>query len=227
MAGGLQTQTVYSFLTTEFMYHLLVTSAHAFSSIIMITSLPDILIKTKHWNQSTTDTPGPASILMYNNSASPISLIYNPNHNVTSPMDLSNNFPSLNNHGIPFLWTSLRNFCHPLGLTLSWSQSTQPTKQAIFISTYNTITSANLAYLFVLHVFFKHGVSFHVISNRGLEFVLDFFQSLDMSRSKNIDLVLFSFLILFSFQVIFHFFYFQNSGVKVRSDLSHCHISHI
>ena len=50
MAGGLWTQTVYSFSTTEFMYHLLVTSAHAFSSTIMITSLPDILVKTKHWN---------------------------------------------------------------------------------------------------------------------------------------------------------------------------------
>ena len=50
MAGGLWTQMVYSFSTTEFMYHLLVTSAHAFSSTIMITSLPDILVKTKHWN---------------------------------------------------------------------------------------------------------------------------------------------------------------------------------
>ena len=50
MAGGLQTQTVYSSLTTEFMYYLLGTSAYVFSSTIMITSLPDILVKTKHWN---------------------------------------------------------------------------------------------------------------------------------------------------------------------------------
>jgi len=50
MAGGLRTQTVYSSSTTEFMYHLLVISAHTFSSTIMITSLPDILVKTKHWN---------------------------------------------------------------------------------------------------------------------------------------------------------------------------------
>ena len=50
MASGLRTQTVYSSSTIEFMYHLLVTSAHAFSSTIMITSLPDILVKTKHWN---------------------------------------------------------------------------------------------------------------------------------------------------------------------------------
>jgi len=54
----------------------------------------------------------------------------------------------------------------------------QLTKQAIFISVYDTITSANLAHLFVLYVFSKHGVSFHVISNRGSEFVSNFFQSL-------------------------------------------------
>jgi len=50
MTGGLQTQTAYSSSTTEFMYYLLVTSAHMFSSTIMITSLLDILVKTKHWN---------------------------------------------------------------------------------------------------------------------------------------------------------------------------------
>ena len=50
MAGGLRTQMVYSFSTTEFMYYLLVTSAYVFSSTIMITSLLDILVKTKHWN---------------------------------------------------------------------------------------------------------------------------------------------------------------------------------
>jgi len=38
------------FLDNKFIYHLLVTSTHAFSSIIMITFLPDILVKTKHWN---------------------------------------------------------------------------------------------------------------------------------------------------------------------------------
>ena len=124
MAGSLWTQTVYSSSTTEFIYHLLVTSAHAFSSTIMITSLPDILVKTKHWNQSAADTPGLASMLMYNNFASPVSLVCDPSYNVTSPMDLSNNSISLNNHEIPFLWTSLRNFHHSLGLTLSWSQST-------------------------------------------------------------------------------------------------------
>ena len=50
MASDLQTQIVYFFLITEFMYYLLVTSAYVFSHTIMITFLPDILVKTKHWN---------------------------------------------------------------------------------------------------------------------------------------------------------------------------------
>ena len=57
----------------------------------------------------------------------------------------------------------------------------QLTKQAIFILAYNTITSIDLAYLFVLHVFSKHGIPSHITSNRGLEFVSNFFWSLDIT----------------------------------------------
>jgi len=49
------------------------------------------------------------------------------------------------------------------------------TKQAIFISAHNTIISTDLAHLFILHVFSKHGVPSHITSNRGLEFVSNFF----------------------------------------------------
>jgi len=51
-------------------------------------------------------------------------------------------------------------------------------KQGIFISTYDTITSPELAKLFVVHVFSKHGVPTHVTSDRGSEFVSHFFRSL-------------------------------------------------
>src|SRR6266481_5175925 len=51
-------------------------------------------------------------------------------------------------------------------------------KQSLFIPTYDTITSHNLAQLFVLHVFSKHGVPSHVMSNRSSEFVSHFFRSL-------------------------------------------------
>ena len=52
------------------------------------------------------------------------------------------------------------------------------TKQAIFISAHDTITSMDLAHLFILHVFSKHSIPSHVISDRGLEFVSNFFRSL-------------------------------------------------
>jgi len=51
-------------------------------------------------------------------------------------------------------------------------------KQAIFIPTHNTITSAELACLFVIHVFSKHGVPSHVMSNHSSKFVSHFFCSL-------------------------------------------------
>ena len=52
------------------------------------------------------------------------------------------------------------------------------TKQVIFIPAHDTIMSVNLACLFVLHVFSKHSIPSHITSNRGLEFVSNFFQSL-------------------------------------------------
>ena len=55
----------------------------------------------------------------------------------------------------------------------------QLTKQIIFISAHDTIMSVNLAHLFILHVFSKHGIPFYIISSRDLEFVSNFFQSLD------------------------------------------------
>jgi hypothetical protein len=59
-------------------------------------------------------------------------------------------------------------------------------KQAIFIPTYDTITSLDLARLFLLHVFSKHGVPSHVTSDRGTEFVSHFFRSL----GKALDMTL-------------------------------------
>ncbi|KAJ8506975.1 hypothetical protein ONZ45_g10598 [Pleurotus djamor] len=51
-------------------------------------------------------------------------------------------------------------------------------KQGVFISCHDTITSEGLAKLFVMHIFSKHGVPQHVTSDRGSEFVSRFFQSL-------------------------------------------------
>jgi len=51
-------------------------------------------------------------------------------------------------------------------------------KQAIFIPTHDTITSPELAKLFLLHVFSKQGVPAHITSDRSTEFVSHFFRSL-------------------------------------------------
>ena len=52
------------------------------------------------------------------------------------------------------------------------------TKQVIFIPAHDTIISADLARLFILHVFSKHSVPSHVTSDKGSEFVSNFFRSL-------------------------------------------------
>ena len=52
-------------------------------------------------------------------------------------------------------------------------------KQVLFILTHDTITSAELAKLFLLHVFSKHEVPAHITSDQGSEFVSHFFQSLE------------------------------------------------
>ena len=51
-------------------------------------------------------------------------------------------------------------------------------KQIIFIPAHDTITSMDLAHLFVLHMFSKHGVPSHITSDRDSEFVSNFFRSL-------------------------------------------------
>ena len=56
--------------------------------------------------------------------------------------------------------------------------------KCIFIPTHDTITSPDLAKLFLLHVFSKHRVPSHIISDRGSEFVSHFFRSL----SKALDI---------------------------------------
>jgi protoheme ferro-lyase len=64
------------------------------------------------------------------------------------------------------------------------------TKQALFILTHNTITSAQLAELFIIHVFSKHGVPSHVTSNRGSEFVSRFFCPLGKALNMKLHFIL-------------------------------------
>ena len=59
-------------------------------------------------------------------------------------------------------------------------------KQSIFIPTYDTCTSHDLAKLFIIHVFSKHGVPSHVTSDRGSEFVSNFFRSLGIALNMKL-----------------------------------------
>ena len=59
-------------------------------------------------------------------------------------------------------------------------------KQAIFLPTHTSITSEQLAELFVIHVFSKHGVPNHVTSDRGSEFVSAFFRALGQALSMKL-----------------------------------------
>src|SRR5258708_2697992 len=52
------------------------------------------------------------------------------------------------------------------------------TKQAIFIPSHDTVNAPQVAWLFLTHVFSKHGVPAHITSDRGSEFVSHFFHSL-------------------------------------------------
>jgi len=59
-------------------------------------------------------------------------------------------------------------------------------KQGIFIPTVDEITAQDLANLFVLHVFSKHGVPSHVTCDRGSEFISHFFRSLGKALDMKI-----------------------------------------
>ena len=60
------------------------------------------------------------------------------------------------------------------------------TKQGIFIPTTINCTSEDLAVIFIMHVFSKHGVPEHVTSDRGSEFVTRFFRSLGKALDMNL-----------------------------------------
>jgi len=178
MASGLQTQMVYSFLTTEFMYHLLVTSAHTFSSTIMITSLLDILVKTKILELVCHGYSWPslhANVQQFCKFC--VTCMW-------SKPQCHKPYRSLKQLPIPERpWNSISiDFIEKLPsssrfdtilVIVNWL-----TKQAIFIPVHDTITSMDLAHLFVLHVLSKHGVPSYVISDRGSEFISNFFWSL-------------------------------------------------
>jgi hypothetical protein len=66
----------------------------------------------------------------------------------------------------------------------------QLSKHGIFIPTVDKITAPELARLFVIHVFSKHGVPSHVTCDQGSEFVSHFFRSLGTALDMKIHFTL-------------------------------------
>ena len=63
-------------------------------------------------------------------------------------------------------------------------------KQVLFIPTHDTITLPELAQLFLLHIFSKHGIPTHVTSDRGTEFVSHFFRLLGKALDMKLHFTL-------------------------------------
>src|SRR6266446_11005645 len=54
----------------------------------------------------------------------------------------------------------------------------QLTKQAIFIPSHDMVNAPQVAQLFLIHIFSKHGVPAHITSDQGSKFISHFFHSL-------------------------------------------------
>jgi len=178
MAGGLQTQTVYSFSITEF----IVPSAGNLHTRVLQYNHDYII--TGHFGQNKT-----LELVCYGYSwpslcadiqqfcKSCVTCMW-------SKPQCHKPYRSLKQLPIPERpWNSISmNFIEKLPSSSRFDTILvivdQLTKQAIFIPAHDTITSTDLACLFVLHVFSKHSIPSHVTSNRGSEFVSNFFQSL-------------------------------------------------
>ena len=78
----------------------------------------------------------------------------------------------------PLLTSALSDF---ILIVVDWFS-----KQAIFISMDVTCTSTDLAQLFIVNVFFKHGVSSYVTCNCRSEFISRFFHLLEKALDMHI-----------------------------------------
>ncbi|MBW0488215.1 hypothetical protein O181_027930 [Austropuccinia psidii MF-1] len=62
-------------------------------------------------------------------------------------------------------------------------------KMAIFISTYGTSTALDLAQIFIIHVFSKHGLPVSIVSDKGSLFVSSFWTQLCQQLKISRDLL--------------------------------------
>ena len=99
-------------------------------------------------------------------------------YSITSSIDLLSNFLPSNIWNFIFI-KFIEKFPSFYRFNIILVIINKLTKYVILISFYDIITSTELAWIFVLHMFSKYDVSSYITSNYGLEFILNFFHYLD------------------------------------------------
>src|SRR5882724_5497054 len=161
-----QTPSVPSILMVYFttsdasMFQTMAISDYMFSSIHMTIPLQVISVRQRPFVKSACNTIGLDFQSTSRTTVNSAPLVPVPNLCATNPMDFIEKLPPSSGY------TSILVIVDHLS------------KQSLFILTHDTITSPQLAQLFILHIFSKHSVPSHVTSDRSMEFVSHFFQSL-------------------------------------------------
>src|ERR1700720_3289720 len=166
-------------MITEFGFPIPMIFSSEFSSISTTIYYLATTVKARLWGSSEEIIPGLVSEHSSRIIASLVPPAQDPRHRDTNlTVIFGNHVPIPEKH-----WNSISiDFIEHLPLSSGYTSILvvidRLTKQAIFISTHDTITSQELAQLFVIHVFSKHGIPSHVTSDRGVEFFSHFFRSL-------------------------------------------------
>ncbi|MBW0521463.1 hypothetical protein O181_061178 [Austropuccinia psidii MF-1] len=102
---------------------------------------------------------------------------------ITRSLDSSNLFQLQMVIGFVFKWNlSLNCHCHILVIVDRFS------KMEVFIPTISSITTLNLAHLFIKNIFSKNGLPSRIVSDRGLLFVSSFWTNLFQKPKISRDL---------------------------------------
>src|SRR5882724_4447873 len=144
----------------------------------MTIPLQDISVRRKHYIKFGCTTIGLDFRFLSKTTANHVLSVLAPNLCATNLTDSSNSFRFQRTLGIPSPWDFIEKLPPSSSYTSILVIVDHLSKQSLFIPTHETITSPQLAQLFVLHVFSKHGVPSHITSDHSTEFVSHLFQSL-------------------------------------------------
>ena len=167
---------VYYATSDASMFQTLAISNYVFSSTCMTIPLQVISVRQRLFIKSACNTIGPDFQSTSRTTANHAPLFPMPNlctTNLQTSQATSDSQEALESISMDFIEKL------PPSSSYTWILViVDLSKQSLFILTHDTITSPQLAQLFILHGFSKHGVPSHITSKHGLEFISHFFQSL-------------------------------------------------